>query len=102
MASKSNFKLKKAKKAKVADNKTLERAMVVVAVVEPLMTIPQIVDLFSKPGQDHVSVLTWILYMVTSVMWLVYGLYHKNMPLILTGALWVIMEGLVVVGAVYA
>ena len=65
------------------------------------MTIPQIIILFSNPGKDHISIVTWVLYMGASLMWLIYGWYHHNVPLILTGILWVVMEVLVVAGALY-
>ncbi len=75
--------------------------MLMVAIFEPLMTIPQIIDIYSHPGEGHISVLTWVLYAVASLMWLVYGLYNHNKPLILTGVLWLIMEILVIAGILW-
>lgn len=72
--------------------------MVVVAVAEPLMTIPQIIDIYANPGNAHVSLITWVLYMAASFMWFVYGLHLRSKPLIFTGLLWLSMESLVIVG----
>lgn len=94
MPSKSHHRLKRTKQK----SKALEQAMLIVAVVEPLMTIPQIIDIYGHPGDNRVSVLTWLLYAVASLMWLVYGLYNRNKPLILTGILWLVMEVLVIAG----
>ena len=76
----------------------LELFMVVVAIAEPLMTIPQIFELYSPQGSKGVSLATWLLYLVASIMWLLYGIKCRNTPLILSGGLWVIMEAVVVVG----
>lgn len=97
MPSKSHHRLKRTKQK----SKTLEQAMLIVAIFEPLMTIPQIIDIYSHPGEGHISVLTWVLYAVASLMWLVYGLYNHNKPLILTGVLWLIMEILVIAGILW-
>lgn len=79
-------------------NPKLESLMMIVAVVEPLMTIPQIIDIYTEPGNAHVSLLSWLLYMITSSMWVVYGLHIHSKPLIFTGLLWLSMEVLVVAG----
>ena len=87
--------------AKKRPSTQLEKAMVAVAIAEPLMTIPQVIDLYSRPGNSNVSLLTWVLYLGASVMWLVYGLHIHNKPLIVTGALWLLMELLVIVGIIW-
>lgn len=75
-----------------------ERFMLVVAVVEPLMTIPQIIEVYQHKG-GGVSLSTWSLYLFASAMWLVYGLKRRNGPLIVSGLLWVVTEAAVVAGA---
>jgi uncharacterized protein with PQ loop repeat len=75
--------------------------MLIVAVVEPLMTIPQILDIYGHPGEGRISMLTWVLYAIASLMWLIYGLHNHNRPLILTGILWLIMEFLVIAGIIW-
>ncbi len=72
--------------------------MVLVAITEPLMTIPQIIDIYAHPGQNQVSLLTWVLYLFASVLWLFYGIKMRNRPLIWSGILWMLMEGAVVGG----
>jgi uncharacterized protein with PQ loop repeat len=93
---KSHHPIKKHNKKKAVN--ALEQVMLLVAIVEPLMTIPQITDIFTHPGHAEVSLLTWEMYLVASAVWLYYGLKMHNKPLILSGLLWVVMEGLVVVG----
>lgn len=71
--------------------------MLFMAIVEPLMTIPQIVQIYV----DHntgASMLTWALYLPPSIIWLVYGIKIRNIPIIVADILWVTVELLVVVG----
>jgi uncharacterized protein with PQ loop repeat len=96
MPAKSHHHIKKYAKVRAAT--PLEKAMVCVAIAEPLMTLPQIIDLYAHPGKGSVSMLTWVLYLSASLMWLVYGIRIQNKPLIVTGALWLCMEVLVITG----
>ena len=96
MPSKSHHSLKERNKQQ--SHSSLERLMVLVAVAEPLMTIPQIYELYSPHGNGGVSAVTWLLYLFASIMWLLYGIKRQNRPLIISGILWVVVESLVVVG----
>ena len=67
------------------------------AVVEPVMTIPQIHDTWTSAGPSG-SVITWAGYFIFAVIWLVYAVKYRITPLIVTELLWVLFQGLVVVG----
>lgn len=75
-----------------------EKFMIVFATVEPIATIPQILQIWGGHNTEGVSLLTWSFYTATSVIWLVYGLLKKDKPLIVSGALWVASQSIVVVG----
>ncbi len=72
--------------------------MVVFATIEPIATIPQILELWQKHNASGVSLITWLFYSITSCIWLAYGIIKKDKPLIVSGSLWVLSQGLVVVG----
>lgn len=69
------------------------------AVVEPIMTVPQIYEVWvqNKPAG---SLLTWFSYVLFAFIWLLYGIKYKIKPLIITEVLWVLLQGLVVIGIV--
>ncbi len=67
------------------------------AVVEPIMTIPQIYDIWVN-GQTATSLLTWGSYLFFAIVWLLYAIKYEIKPLILTEILWVGFQGLVVIG----
>jgi uncharacterized protein with PQ loop repeat len=63
----------------------------------PLSGIPQVFEVF-QGHVDGVSVISWIAFMVFSSLFLVYGIFHKIVPMIITNFLWLIVDGIVVIG----
>lgn len=75
-----------------------EKFMVVFATLEPIATIPQILQVWVSHNTAGVSLFTWAFYSVTSFVWLAYGVSKKDKPLIASGMFWVLSQGLVVIG----
>ena len=71
-----------------------------IAAIGPLMTIPQIVQVFSQKSAAGISLWAWGTYVFTAAFWLIYGLVHKDKPLIYSSIAWIVANGLVVVGAI--
>lgn len=69
-----------------------------VAIATPLMTFPQVWEIWINKSIDGVSVATWIAYLLASVCWLAYGILHRDKPIIYTQTLWIIFSAMVVVG----
>jgi uncharacterized protein with PQ loop repeat len=78
--------------------KHFEKFMIAFAFVEPLATIPQIYQVWSKGNVSGVSLATWFLYMITGVIWLVHGVRIKDKPVIVSGCFWTFAQALVVLG----
>jgi uncharacterized protein with PQ loop repeat len=76
----------------------LEWLIMFVAIAEPLMTLPQIIQIWTTRDIHGVSLATWGLYIFASFIWLIYGVKIRNNALIVTGAMWVLVESTVVVG----
>lgn len=79
--------------------KELNKVVMLVAIVEPLTTLPQIIDVWTKPDTSGVSFLTWGLYVLFEFIWVVYGLAIKNKQVIVSNVMWILMDGAVAVGA---
>lgn len=79
---------------------SLERLALVVAIIEPLSTVPQIVEIYQSENAESISLLSWLLFMAASLIWLAYGLKIKNPPLIASSVLWVITELTLIVGII--
>jgi len=78
---------------------SLEKLVLLVAIVEPLMTLPQIIQIYAFRNTGS-SMATWVMYLVSSAIWLVYGIKTRNVPIIITDILWVVVEALVVIGLI--
>jgi uncharacterized protein with PQ loop repeat len=77
-----------------------EPLMVVVGIVTPLATLPQIIKLYLTHSQHAAgqSLTTWSIYTLTSLLWVIYGLLNHKAALYVGGILGVTMDLLMVVG----
>lgn len=87
------------KLTKKQQKQLIKRSVLVVAVVEPAMTIPQIYEIWGNKSAGGVSETTWGLYIGAAVIWLLYGIQLKDKPLIVSSCLWIITEIAVFAGA---
>jgi uncharacterized protein with PQ loop repeat len=69
-----------------------------VAVVEPIMTIPQAREIWVNKSAANISLLTWGFALFAAAVWLIYALNIKNKPLLVSSVLWVAVEGTIVLG----
>ena len=67
-------------------------------VVGPAFTVPQLVKIWSEQNAAGVSAASWIGYTFIAVFWLAYGIIHREPPLILTYSIVLILNILVVAG----
>lgn len=70
-----------------------------VAIMGPVMTIPQFINVWIGKDASGVSALSWFSYSVLSIVWLIYGLLHKEKPIIITSIIWIILDALIAIGA---
>jgi uncharacterized protein with PQ loop repeat len=76
-----------------------DRFIYLIAFAGPVMTIPQIYDIWVTK-QLAVNAVTWSGYLVIGIVWLGYGIVHKEKPIIYSNLLGIITTGLVVLGAI--
>jgi MtN3 and saliva related transmembrane protein len=77
--------------------------MVVIGVVGPFATLPQLIKLYfthsqHAPGQ---SLVTWALYAILSPLWSAYGLLNKQPAIYLGNGISLLKNLLMVVGIIY-
>ena len=85
----------------VRHERAIDRLVNVVAVVGPITTVPQIVEIwFVDHSAAGVSLVTWSLFLVMAAIWLLYGLAHRARPIVVSNSLWLVMQALVVAGAI--
>ena len=79
---------------------TFERLVLLIAVIEPFSTLPQIYDIYTSKDATSISLLSWLLFAGASVVWLIYGIKIKSLPLIFSSLLWISTEILLIIGIV--
>lgn len=58
----------------------LNQLVLFIAIVEPLMTLPQAYAVWIHHNSAGVSLATWSFFALAAGVWLVYGLTIKNIP----------------------
>jgi len=53
------------------------------SVIGPFSAIPQVVEIWLGKNATGVSVTSWLLYIVLAIIWLFYGIVHKEKPIII-------------------
>ena len=75
----------------------LEKGLRVLSVVTMLMTVPQVVSVWTE-GAAGVSVFTWLTYLFSAVAWMVYGIQKRDKTIYLACIGWILLDAAIVVG----
>jgi len=78
----------------------ITKLVLFMAIAQPISTLPQLEQIWVQKQTEGVSFATWAFYEIAAVVWLAYGLKIHDRPLILTSTLWVVVQGLVVIGLI--
>ena len=76
----------------------IDKAIYVIGFLGFVMTIPQVTKIWIYQNPAGVSLISWTSYLIFAVFWLIYGLVHKNKPIIMTFSLYIVMDILIVAG----
>ncbi len=68
------------------------------ALAGPIMTVPQLLDVWTQRKVKEVSIVTWGAYAIVSFFWVIYGMFHKEKPIIITNFLLFILDTSIVLG----
>ena len=78
--------------------RSLDHLMYGVSVLAPLALLPQIVSIYVDGEKQGVSFETWALLTLFSILWTLYGVVHKDKPIIIAHTLFTILNGSIAVG----
>ena len=76
----------------------LARALRALSVATMLMTVPQVVAVWSGRGAGGVSALTWLTYLLSAVLWVFYGIRRRDKTIYLACIGWIVLDAAIVVG----
>ena len=60
--------------------------------------IPQLAKIWIDKAVNGVSIITWIGFLLGSLFWMMYGIIHREKPIIVTNGLYVAIQFLIVLG----
>jgi len=66
--------------------KLIDTLVIVAALSQTIIWMPQILKIFITKNVEGISFLSIIMIWITSVIWLTYGMYHKEKPLIISSS----------------
>ncbi|MCR4333718.1 MAG: hypothetical protein NUV60_01705 [Patescibacteria group bacterium] len=84
--------------ARGAGKRSLDYLMYGVGIFAPLALMPQIISIYVDHQKEGVSLETWVLLTLFSILWTIYGIVHRDRPIIIAHALFTILDGSIVVG----
>jgi MtN3 and saliva related transmembrane protein len=84
--------------AKGAWKRYLDYLMYGIGVFAPLALLPQIGSIYFDHETKGVSLETWVLLSIFSVLWTIYGIVHRDKPIIITHSLFTILDASIVIG----
>ena len=81
-----------------ADKKKIENIALIAGIIQPLITLPQIITIYGNQSAEDVSLLTWLGYLFFGIVFLLYGLTFKLKPIWIGQIIWVSMQSITVIG----
>lgn len=80
------------------NKKRVELFALIAGIVQPLITLPQIITIYSNQSATDVSLLTWIGYLFFGITFLFYGVVFSLKPIWIGQIIWVTMQTITVIG----
>lgn len=66
----------------------------------PLFEIPQAIKIYSNKSAHDISIITWGFFLISNIVWLIWGIRRKLLPVILTYSLYMLVELAIVIGII--
>jgi MtN3 and saliva related transmembrane protein len=93
-------KQKKETQKVVARKQFLDKGIYAIGVLGPIMTLPQVFKIWVEKNATGVSLISWSAYLIIASIWLIYGVIHKEKPIIVNYGAWIVFHSSVIVGII--
>ena len=78
--------------------RVMDRLIYLVGIMGPVMTIPQLMQIWVERTAAGVSPISWGAYLIVALFWVMYGIIHKEKPIIIIYSAWVVLDIFIVAG----
>lgn len=92
--------MKHAPKKRIPEQNTFDNVMIGVGFAEPIVEIPQVIQIYTTQNASGLSLITWTMYTLTSVVWIIWGIKRKLKPIYIPQIAWLFFEGLIIYGII--
>lgn len=86
------------RKQELKFKKIVNKTIYPFAFAGPVLTLPQIFKIWIEQDASGLSLFSWTSWLVIATVWVIYGIFEKDMPIILSNIAWLIVEIGVIVG----
>jgi uncharacterized protein with PQ loop repeat len=76
----------------------LDKLLMIIAVVSPMMAIPQVYEVYGLHAVSGLSFISWASWALFNLPWIAYGFVHKQKPIVIMYILWFLMNASIAVG----
>ncbi len=80
--------------------KFVDGLICLVGILGPILTIPQLTKIWIEKNASGVSLISWSAYLIFAVVWLVYGVVHREKTIVSMYTIWIFIDALIVAGIV--
>jgi len=78
--------------------KIMDKLVYIAALFGIVAIIPQLAKIWIDRSVAGVSIITWVGFLFGSLFWMIYGIIHREKPIIVTNGLYVVIQFLIVLG----
>ena len=76
-----------------------DKFIYIVVIIAPITNLPQLFKVWIEKDASGVSPVSWFLFSIVSITWLIYGILHKDKHILLMNAALMIVQALTAIGA---
>ena len=77
----------------------LDKTLLAVAIIGPIMSLPQIIKIYTLKNAASISTISFSAFAFFNILWLTYGIVHKEKPIIIAYILWLISNIAIITGS---
>ena len=78
----------------------LDNLIIVCSIIGPMFALPQVISAWNAKDISGLSVYTWVAWLILSLIWICYGIVHKEKPIIISCLLNASMQSAVIVAII--
>jgi len=78
----------------------LDRTVYFTGALSVLMAIPQVLQIYLTQSASGVAFVTWFTFLINAIIWTIYGIIHKEKPIVMMYVSYFIIDLFIVTGII--